>query len=133
MKKQKLEKQFTYKGYECAIIGQARGHRCGYICIPREHPAYELHYDDINIDVHGGLTYSESSNNYPIESKEPKFWIGFDCAHFNDGVDLALVEEIGYLKTRELRDVYMPSGVVRTLEYVQDELIRAVDQLEKMV
>lgn len=77
---------FEYRHIECRILRsmykkQGRkdifgGHLCGYICIPPEHPFYKKRYDDIPIDVHGGLTYGKSEGD--------DYYIGFDCAHFSD-------------------------------------------------
>jgi len=33
------------------------GHLCGYLGVPKPHPWYGLDYDQIDADVHGGLTY----------------------------------------------------------------------------
>lgn len=45
----------------------------GYVKIPEGHHWYGLDYDDINVDVHGGLTFSNAAG-----------WIGFDCLHSGD-------------------------------------------------
>lgn len=76
----------------------------GYILIPEYHPFYGKHYDDIDINIHGGLTYSnkfESDNffnwikNLEIDGditlnnyKEfDGYWMfGFDTAHSGDNV-----------------------------------------------
>lgn len=78
---------FQYKDYDCWVkrifekepyaekLYYFGGHLCGYVAIPPEHPFYQKRYEDIDIDVHGGLTFGECSN---------KHWIGFDCAHSGD-------------------------------------------------
>ena len=49
----------------------------GYVDLPKTHPMYELNYNDIPVDIHGGLTYSELTND--------GFWrVGFDTAHAGD-------------------------------------------------
>lgn len=46
----------------------------GYVNIPFGHPWYGLHYDEIQADVNGGLTFSEQLT--------PGYWtIGFDTCH----------------------------------------------------
>jgi len=48
----------------------------GYVDLPKMHPMYELEYDYIPVDVHGGLTFSDYNNEY---------WrVGFDTAHAGD-------------------------------------------------
>ena len=54
------------------------GHHCAYVRIPRDHPYFEVHYDDINISVHGGLTFSEMVDG--------EYWIGWDYGHGGDKV-----------------------------------------------
>ena len=53
------------------------GHHCGYLQIPENHPWHGQDYDDIEADVHGGLTYAEFQ-------KDGTFYVGFDCAHAGD-------------------------------------------------
>ena len=60
-----IEKDFIVNGYRCVIVGNNLGHRCGYIEIPEDHSLHGKHYsviDDI-IDIHGGWTYSNFTNN----------------------------------------------------------------------
>lgn len=61
-----------------------RSHRCGYVEVPAGHPMYNKHYDSLDIEAHGGLTYSDLSNTYPVATAALVNWIGFDCAHAGD-------------------------------------------------
>ena len=79
------EVTFTHNGLDCRIVRVSAigkpdpmygGHLCGYVRIPENHPHFTDHYDDIPIEVHGGLTYSEEEKH--------GYWIGFDCAHSFD-------------------------------------------------
>lgn len=61
----------------------------GYVVIPKGHPAHGKDYDDINIQVHGGLTFSSLADEImdweEITKKDSGCWvIGFDCAHYQD-------------------------------------------------
>jgi len=60
-----------------------RGWGNGYVRITEGHPYYEKNYDDIPVDVHGGLTFSD---NIFGDSKHfsDGYWIGFDTAHYGD-------------------------------------------------
>ena len=79
MKNYSVEKDFVVDGFRCVVVGIYMGHRCGYIAIPKGHKLYGKDYDEIDISVHGGLTYAEySENGYPVECEEPVYWIGFD-------------------------------------------------------
>ena len=64
------------------------GNLCGYVAVPPGHPAHGKGYDDVDVEVHGGLTYaSMCREDTPIchvpEPGEPAdvYWLGFDCAH----------------------------------------------------
>ena len=55
----------------------------GYVRICEGHPYYGKEYDEIPVDVHGGLTYSAFTvDNGKFFTKG--FWIGFDTAHHSD-------------------------------------------------
>lgn len=61
----------------------------GYVLIPPGHPLYGLSYLNINnIDVHGGLTFSEfvtdemiETHQELLESDKGMWMIGFDTLH----------------------------------------------------
>lgn len=48
----------------------------GYVSLPIDHPWYVKYYDDLPVDVHGGLTYSRMEDG--------RWVIGFDTCHFGD-------------------------------------------------
>jgi hypothetical protein len=62
----------------------------GYVLLDKEHPWYEKHYDDIDVEVHGGLTFSEKINEQMIDNFKlspediGKWMIGFDTCHYQD-------------------------------------------------
>lgn len=64
----------------------------GYVLIPKDHPLHGTYYDDINIDVHGGLTFSDLVDANMIEKweldagDEGKWCVGFDTAHYSDNL-----------------------------------------------
>ena len=59
-------------------------HPTAYVKIPESHKYYQKHYDDIDIQAHGGLTYSRDylwiSENQKLEG----WFIGWDYAHCYD-------------------------------------------------
>lgn len=65
----------------------------GYVIIPKGHPLHGKDYNEIEgIDVHGGITLSESANGLTgifRQKRIPKdCWIlGFDTAHFADTLE----------------------------------------------
>lgn len=69
----------------------AHGWGNGYVLIPKGHSLHGVHYDDINVDVHGGLTFAalveeETLSHWPELSKNDvgKWMVGFDTAHYQD-------------------------------------------------
>ena len=78
------------------------------------------------IGVHGGVTYSASSDGYPI-SIQDHWWFGYDCGHAGDGKELSVI------KDQYIKEIYIkhPIGgeIIRTTEYCFYECIKMADQL----
>lgn len=55
-----------------------------YIRIPESHIVYGKHYDDIEINVHGGLTYSKDHLYVENEQRIEGWFIGWDYGHCGD-------------------------------------------------
>lgn len=95
---------WTCEGILCAI---AKGFSFinGYVQIPKDHPWYGLPYAEIDVDVHGGLTFGpetyrpeitfEQSEDNPLgpvtiphrdgrDVAQIFGWIGFDTGHGGD-------------------------------------------------
>ena len=96
-----------------------KNHRCGYVESP---PALVgKDYDNINVRVHGGLTYAAPNNPGVVEDKSGSYWFGFDCAHAGDGD----IERPSYLPG--------PSrGEAKTLEFVVAECESLAAQLVQL-
>lgn len=62
-------------------------------------------------DVHGGITYSGCSDDYPVEAKG-LWWFGYDCAHYND------------------KTSYSSSGIFRDADYCEKECESLAEQLK---
>lgn len=81
-------------GLECLIVRNRVGALCGYVGVPDTHPYHGKGYDDIEAQVHGGLTFAKACQEGPPEETichvpEPGkpdnlWWFGFDCAHCGD-------------------------------------------------
>ena len=131
-----VEREFEYLGYKCVVAFQRLGHRCGYVGVPMNHRLYGENYSEIDFDCHGGLTYSGGGSNseYPIESD--LWWFGFDCAHYMDSSDYELAMKYFPEETKRLMRVFevekeIPSrGEIRSEEYVANECMRIVEQIE---
>lgn len=82
-----VEFQAEYKGVYIVGVLKASGYRCGYVGITKTDKNLKI-LDRINeLEVHGGVTFARVENEYPIKTSRKLIWIGFDCAHLNDGID----------------------------------------------
>jgi hypothetical protein len=91
---------------DCMINRGSSGALCGYVGVPPSHPLHGKQYDDVNVDVHGGLTYSRPCQedgeicHVPQEGREAEiWWFGFDCAHSGD-ISPRMVADMRVLKER---------------------------------
>ena len=70
------------------LRGIETGWGCGYVIIPPGHPMHGVHYNDIPVSCHGGLTFSDSASelDWPeITEEDADGWVvGFDTAHIGD-------------------------------------------------
>ena len=98
-----------------------RGWGNGYLVLPKGHPLWELHYDQINqspyMEAHGGWTFSNSYSNlkkmkdkmitdgHSFEFNSDDWIIGFDTAHHNDSLRNWPRKEV-FKHIRELADYY---------------------------
>ena len=127
----KIQFQDEKTGYPCLIVrNKYMGFLCGYVGVDEKHPCYEKRYDDIDVNVHGGLTFSEFCLIYenPEETvchtpapEEPDnvWWLGFDCGHFQD---LMPRFECVILKDLFYKDV----------SYVKEQIAYLAKQLKEM-
>lgn len=122
-------------GLDCLIVRNNIGGLCGYVGIPGGHKYFEKHYDAVDVDVHGGLTFSDKSDESE-ELKEsegichPKkcaannnvWWLGFDCVHGGDLVPSFLAHR-KCLHRPDATDIY------RGFDYVKSQVEELAKQL----
>ena len=133
-------KHWVYKDIDCLIVrNAAMGGLCGYIGIPYGHPWHGKGYDEIDVDCHGGATYSGECAHFVCHDPEEGandnvWWVGFDCAHGQD--------YLPYMKKPDMQSTfakYDPMGTkvespwgevkYRTVDYVMKECESMVRQL----
>ena len=101
--------EFEAYGFKCqAKRHDDLGHLYGYITVGADHPWHALTYDEVDADVHGGLTFSN----------EGRF--GFDCAHLGD-----VVPKMHALTGKDFGETYKGMG------YVVGELIKLAKQAKE--
>jgi hypothetical protein len=90
-----------------AMMGAGWGN--GYVVLPKGHFLEGVHYDDIDVDVHGGLTFSDTVNAFMVMNWEGLteedlgcWCVGFDTAHYMDNLSRwpkqAVLDEANRLK-----------------------------------
>jgi hypothetical protein len=86
----------------------------GYVLIPKNHHLHGKHYTEINVNVHGGLTYSDLIDEDMIDSFKDLFteddidsWcVGFDTAHLGDNL-INCSKEYVIRETNKLKEQLM--------------------------
>lgn len=66
------------------IILNLGTHPTAYISIPQNHKYYKKDWEDIDLQVHGGITYSESYLHLSEDIEISGWYIGWDYAHLMD-------------------------------------------------
>ncbi len=106
-----------YKDYQFYILNLGT-HPTAYIEIPKTSDLYGKDYNNIDIDVHGGLTYSDDQLH---SVKENTWFIGWDYAHLND---YAGYEEI-------MPENIRTGGKMWTTEEIFEDVVSAIEQIIK--
>lgn len=125
---QRVAKKWVSHGMECCVI---RGFiaLCGYVKVPEGHPAHGKYYDDVDVDVHGGLTFSQLS--------EGGTWLGFDCGHAGDFTQIDAPEDNPLAKDAKMPDgrplfPIIHPGRIWTVDDVAAEVEHLASQLKDM-
>ena len=105
------------------------GHLCGYVRIPEDHPYFGKKCDQMDIDTHGGLTFSKIDEEH---------WISFDCGHSCD-----YIPTMEYIrKTNHELKYFLPlpkgfenfclNHVYRNIQYCINECIKTINTLSNI-
>lgn len=106
---------YNYKYY----IMNLGTHPTAYVQIPFDHPYYGKNYDDIDIDVHGDLTYSLNELSF-LPLHDGDWFIGWDYAHAYDYVgNISFCENCKKWTTEEIREDVMK--VCRQLKDIENK------------
>lgn len=111
-----------YKDYNYYILNLGT-HPTAYVEIPKGNKLYGKNYNDIydmgyDIDVHGGLTYSD---NELMHVKSENWFIGWDYAHYNDYA--GYYQELFYADTLHNFKKWTTEEIVKDCEKAIDQII----------
>lgn len=113
----------TYKGYTFYVLSLGT-HPTAYVKLPVGHPYYFKDYNDIDIDVHGGLTYSSDHLFIDVGVSIEGWFIGWDYAHWGD--------YIGYFIDDEILSKDNDKQKKWTTDEIIQECLDVIEQLEKV-
>jgi hypothetical protein len=136
VKPYKIEREWKHAGLSCAVVQAREGaHRCGYVRVPPAHPMFGKSYNDVDVNVHGGLTFAAIEPCTEHEDGQG-FWFGFDCAHSGDASydpkNLPDHEVKFRAKYPELRTSYRLSEHYWTEAEVVSETEKLAEQLARL-
>lgn len=141
---QKIESDFTYKGYRCLVVFRDTAFRCGYVALPSDSPMYRESMEYFQFaECHQGVSFVGKLDEDPS-----LWWIGFDCGHigidaydfetfekyFREEIDKSEMSEMQRLaldiKLRTDKDLSNSmGGTVKNQEYVEDNCRTLVDSI----
>lgn len=104
------------------------------MAVPPGHPAFEKSYDDIDVGVHGGLTYSDHCHGEICHVPAPGepdnvWWFGFDCAHGGD-----IIPSFNAIPGIHVMSSTSPFGeTYKDVKYVRREVEELAKQLSQLV
>lgn len=136
---------WTHASLPCFVLRNHHGAWCGYVGVAAGHPAYGLGYHDVDVEVHGGLSYSAPCSppicHVPAPGEPDEvYWFGFDCGHGFDimpGIDARVREAYaasGQTPPALLEQflAFLHPEKYRPLAYAQAETNRLAEQLAAM-
>ena len=126
-------------GLDCLLVRTPMsGHLCGYVGVPEDHLLFGEDYDNVDVDVHGGLTFSGRCREGQEETgichipqpgrPDQVWWFGFDAAHAWDVRPEADALLASYGLSSFPHD---PATEYRTVSYMQAECTRLAAQLQQ--
>lgn len=81
-----------------------RGWGNGYVRIAEGHKYYGKTYDDIPINVHGGLTFGDHIMDN--DKWSDGYWVGFDTAHYGDNSDTWTIDAVSDETIHLFNEIY---------------------------
>lgn len=112
---------FKHRDLFCAIVRMPwSGVLNGYVAVTQDHKHYGDFYDDVRVDVHGGLTYADKQlSNIEERLLGDLWWFGFDTNHLYDK------QPFEYFNIDR-------NGTYRDFDYVLDQTKSLAEQLSEL-
>ena len=114
-------KDWVVNGLRCRVLAGPFKNYNGYVALTENHSCYQKEYYNIDVDVHGGLTFGGQGNDNSLHFPDSKvYWVGFDTSHLSDYIEYDNDEHPE------------PNGIKWTKEMVAEETERLAIQLSKL-
>lgn len=117
-----------YKNYNFYILSLGT-HPTAYVEIPENNSLFKKDYNDIDISVHGGLTYSRDYLCIEKDVKINGWFIGWDYAHFDDYV--GFLDKYGTM-FNNLGIYGDDNGKKHTTKEIIEDCISVIEQIIEM-
>jgi hypothetical protein len=123
--------EWRYGGFPCLIVRNGIGALCGYVGVPLGSKLGNGSYDDVDVQVHGGLTFGGACRpgspicHTPQPGESEVYWYGFDCCHAYDYSP----SNSKYVRGRSDGLFAQGDDVYRDVAFVTEEVQRLADQL----
>jgi len=121
--------EWIENGWRCLIVRHGvNGHLNGYVGVPIGHAAHGLADNELNLQVHGGVTYASPNapaswlDELTVVTTPGLWWVGFDTGHLTDKSP-GLERFIGGVGS---------GGTYKTVDYCRAEIVRMIYELEEM-
>jgi hypothetical protein len=126
-------------GYPCLIVRGPLGALCGYVGVPPGHPAHSKTGDEVEVSVHGGVTFADRCSGRVCHVPRPGepedvWWLGFDTGHAFDFIP-SIAAGLGSLPGRNGVTAYVEWYAdmrYRDVAYVRAEVEQLAAQLAQM-
>ena len=111
-------------GYKCTVWRHPTlGSLNGYVAIPKGHRVWGKGYDDVDVEVHGGLTYAD------VDMATGEWVFGFDCNHADDFNPKLALTMMKVMENYDM-DLHLRATKYRTFEYVKGQVKSLSKQLK---
>ena len=113
----------TYIDEYRILIYNLGTHPCGYVEVPINHPLAGFDYEDLPIECHGGLTFSEKGDGKYFS--EEYWWYGWDYAHWGDYISGTSSE---YDKKWTTQEIFEEAKyVVSQMKFLNEFILKLFD------
>lgn len=126
-----IEKQFSYKDFDCVITFNTLGlFRCGYVAVPISKYPNIIHTAHYLKCCCNGITYIKDTLHVK-PNVDNVIWVGFDC--LGSGMDLIKGKELFTETELEQKMQSMPPRYTRQTDYTLEEVEKEIQNIVNQI